>query len=869
MNTPVGVAAFGLQDSISNPAPFFQDEGLAPACVILPNSPLGAVEVAKATRKSRIHAGLQWPPDAVVQAGTPLRRVPIPLAWSMLVDAADRPAYWNGGHGVTISLAAILAAHIRGLLEPDKPQTADPSSQTHAEVEPTGPVVVAIPDHLDEYAQEALLSALKQDNPRQDFLLLWRPVAAAMSWLHAVRIPDYQADDWLLAAYLGADAIEFATFGLREAANEPYLLPLRHRPQNAPLLPGWEWCCALAEQVDPVCATDSGAFWQATTSFSELWAALARLPGKTLTSPRPWSTSTGWRYWNPPADMNQMAAACLVRKSEPMQRIIAGSCPIEGRRHIPTAQSWSDYLHSELTRTCQEQKGRLRGVILFGPLVPQELPDWLTTALPTLPHSSHPQPDSIWLPPMGQNPITQGTQLYGEHLAHGRPTYLDTLPGLYLLTESKGIQSWESLVEAREWEGGKEYGHVIANRFCLRNGIDNMAVYLCKETPERSLPDIVEDQKTSPLRKGKVIFPITPEHDVPLKVVTTIRPASGLAKVFFQPDSTQLHIIRPVTFEYANMASIPMSELPEPGLGWPEEVHITITTNQNLYNSSHFKKFLATNNETDDINFLDNLTQYINKRPNKVDENGLTASAIGNAIIAKVATKIESLYYNHKYMENEKNNFIVKASRLWGGTPKNIINDLESILKSNASFSNNLIEAASRCFTEPYQFKIFFRIAYKKFKMNDDRTNTVLARSVKNMLLYRNLSWKELDEDIANYFVFQSAKMFRKFISNNSRRQMNFYNTEHNIVNRQIFFQGASLFLNVLKYRQKNSYFMDPTNHGYEKKCRDFVEYLSESKKIFKIHDNYLKLINKIENYIYHKGNSGIITTIESEIESI
>lgn len=861
MNTPVGVAAFGLQDSISNPAPSFQDEGLSPACVILPNSPLGAVEVAKATRKSRIHAGLQWPPDAVVQAGTPLRRVPIPLAWSMLVDAADRPAYWNGGHGVTISLAAILAAHIRGLLERDKPQTADPSSQAHAEVEPIGPVV-AIPDHLDEYAQEALLSALKQDNPRQDFLLLWRPVAAAMSWLHAVRIPDYQVDDWLLAAYLGADAVEFATFGLREAANEPYLLPLRHRPQNAPLLPGWEWCCTLAEQVDPMCATDSGAFWQATTSFSELWAALTQVPGKTPTSPRPWSTSTGWRYWNPPADMNQMAAACLVRKSAQMKNIIAGSCPIEGRRHIPTSQSWSEYLHSELARTCQQQKGKLRGVILFGPLAPQELPDWLTTALPTLPHSPHPQPDSIWLPPMGQNPITQGTQLYGEHLAHGRPTYLDTLPGLYLLTESKGVQSWESLVEAREWEGGKEYGHVITNRFCLRSGSDNMAIYLCKETPERSIPDIVEDQKTSPLRKGKVIFPITPEQDVPLKVVTTIRPASGLAKVFFQPDSTQLHTIRPVTFEYANMSSIVMNDLPEPGLGWPEELHIEVRARSDGYNNRKIQDFLSSNNDSDYLSLLKIAAAYI-KRSKKIDENGLSNSEYGNKVLSEIKEKIiqkTPIYLKSRVPDSNAKEFVTCSTFLWKSTPQEIIAYLKQYLKnfnfrSYDSTWNDFVVSASRCFSEIDDFRIVIDAIFRYLK-NNNTLNMKHKNAIINILGYNKNGWESLNKSKTLIFVNISSEI----ISEELRKE--------NIKSK--FFQGVVLFLNLLKYRNKDRDFLSPDDPGtmslFNKIMRDLLDASELSKK--RNQDTIAKHIRDVERYMHYQGEPGLINVVDAMANS-
>lgn len=858
MNTPVGVAAFGLQDSVSNHAPSFQDEALAPACVILPNSPLGAVEAAEVTRNSRIHAGLQWPPDAVVQVGTPLRRVPIPLAWSMLVDAGDRPAYWNGGNGVTVSLAAILAAHIQGLLGHDRTITEAPSSRTHTEPAQTRPVVVAIPDHLDEFAQEALLSALRQNNPRQEFLLLWRPVAAAMTWLYAVRIPNYQADDWLLVAYIGPDAIEFATFGLREADNESYLLPLRHRPENAPLLPGWEWCCALAEQVDSECTTDSGAFWQATTSFPELWAALARKPRVTTNSPRPWSTSTGWRYWNPPGEMNQMAAECPVRKSEPMQRIIKSSCAEEGRRRIPTAQSWSEYLRTELSQTCQQQKGKLRGVILCGPLAPQNLPQWLTAALPAQAHSPHPQPDTIWLPPMDQNPVAQGAQLYGELLASGRATYMDTLPGLYLLTESKGVQSWESLVEAREWEGGKEYKHVIENRFCLNRGSDNMAVYLCKETSEQNLPDIIEDQMTSPLRKGKVIFPVTPVQDVPLKVVTTIRPASGLARVFFQPDSTDPHTIRPVSFEYANMSSIVMDELPRPGLGWPEELHIEVRSRPDGYNNPRIQDFLRSNNDSEYLFLLKNAISYI-KNSKKIDENGLSNSEYGNKVLRKIKNKISKktqMYLMSNIPDSNAIEFITCSTFLWKLTPQEIVTYLRKYLK-NYNFStydvtwNDFIESASRCFSEVDDFKIVINSIYKYYKKNN-KLNMKHKNAIINIIGYNQDGHKAFSKNNILIFINISSEIISEELH------------KKNIHSK--FFQGIALFLNLLKYRIKDRDFLSPEDTENMVLFNTIMQDLLNASELSKQRkqDKIAKYIRDVERYMHYQGEHGLINVVDA-----
>ena len=137
------------------------------------------------------------------------------LLWSKLVRDGDRLSYWAPGQGSTrFSTAAAIEAHLAELLK--RAEWKDQS------------VVVAIPDTLDEMGQEEILRAFGER--RGDVQLLWRPVAAAMEWLHGLGT-DFRIHpgDWMLVIYLGPDFFEFTPFGLQADGETGYPLPVRSR----------------------------------------------------------------------------------------------------------------------------------------------------------------------------------------------------------------------------------------------------------------------------------------------------------------------------------------------------------------------------------------------------------------------------------------------------------------------------------------------------------------------------------------------------------------------------------------------------------------------------------------------------------------
>ena len=95
---------------------------------------------------------------------------------------------------------------------------------------------MTIPNNLDEFGQEALLSEIKRLG-YEAVTMVWRPVAAALAWLDKVEgdFPQHMhQNDHIHIIYLGSDALEFTTFRLRfkESKNRLYVLPLRDRPTD-------------------------------------------------------------------------------------------------------------------------------------------------------------------------------------------------------------------------------------------------------------------------------------------------------------------------------------------------------------------------------------------------------------------------------------------------------------------------------------------------------------------------------------------------------------------------------------------------------------------------------------------------------------
>lgn len=910
-----GVSAFGLMDCAAVTDGRCKTSGFYLADAVLPQSALGQVRTGDEAESERIHSGLQWPPEARVVPGKPLRRVPIPVAWSLLVDAGDRTVRWEGVRGNSTPLALILATHVKGLL--------DENDFTYSNRDKA---VVAIPDHLDEYGQEALLQAFGSN--RGQVSLLWRPVAAAMTWLDASKPTNLEQDDFILVIYLGPDGMDFTTFGLREEMHNgrTYVLPVRNRPSRAPLPPGWEWACALSAETAPLCREDYGAFWQTFTTFPEVWAAIAGVPWDTEDLPRPWSTSQGWKLWDPPPVLSERALDCGQGQSAILRKLLKGSCKLPPADRKCSGETWGEHLKAELKSTLATQPGRLRGAVLCGPLAPRQTPRWLNPDALGLLADTEPRPDTLWVASACDDPVAIGARLFGERLAAKLPTYLDTLPGLALLTQKQGGLDWVDIVESSECPGGQPYTRSIPDRFFLPGKSSSMIVYLKKEMrsdeenrPEkpamvfrhdfispventvkklgsvdavfdcqawelsRSVRDYARayakwyywkpDLSKSPFRHGSVVFPSIPSKDVPLTINVEMRPASGLARVEFVPEKEDALKGRPAAFDYSRMTPLAEEELPEPQLRWPEILHFETASSPNAFDDYRIASFLQLpQNITDNsfishmdsmkaaicISMLDSQGKLSIKR---IDENGKAGSQQGNTIVSQIADRIERqsarfLQSKWTWISDNTRVFLLRSSWLWAATPKNVIEYIERYLIDHGNRYdqtwNHIIESASRCFTKESQFKLLCEKIHKRSLIGHGNPFPIQSmRSLSRILVFREQGWRGLDSGMARHFSERAANIICDEVNSNTIKVK--------------FFQGVFLILALLRFRVTDPSFLDPVNQStvfirIEHYFREGIEVARRQGNTDKI-----QLINKTIDFMYSKGCKGIIGQVASQ----
>ena len=486
----IGCAPFGLDDHvISSNGNTYKSHDFFPASVLLPGRANGPILCGDQARAARTHTGFPWPPEAWIQRGEYVRRAPVSLVWRALVEAGDNQAKWDIGNGVSFPLAKILASHIFDLLPP--------LLRTDANLRLTVP----IPNDLDEYGQENLISELSRLLPEKEIHLLWRPVAAAITWLDVIGVdlaPSVKAhpDDFILVLYLGSDAIECAPFQLRyrQHHGKDYIVPRRDRPTSITPIAGYDWIGRVIEQLPQLRGGADGALWQAFTLFPEIWKILAGKDLQFTELPRVWGVEGSYELWHPDQqEIEGLLNRSLCSPSKQIQALLKQSCTLQGS--LPSDVSWPQRLATLVTETVSAQtEGRLAGMIICGALAPNSPPGWLTDIFPflesrglTLNETRDKRiPGRLWISP-GNEAIAQGAALFNLRLINNEPTYLDTLPQYFLLTKRDGKYTHSPLVHVPECEGGEYYENNIAQKFQIEEGKPRIDIIISRESGHEKL----------------------------------------------------------------------------------------------------------------------------------------------------------------------------------------------------------------------------------------------------------------------------------------------------------------------------------------------------------------------------------------------
>ncbi|WP_319526675.1 hypothetical protein [uncultured Desulfosarcina sp.] len=906
-----GCAAFGFGDqalqvegNISEPTFYLAD-------AVLPTHPSGKIRTGEDAEEERIHSGLSWPPEARISRKAFMRRAPIPCVWNGLVEAGDRVARWKVGQGVSFTLNRIIALHIVDLL-----QNAGFNRQDMA--------VLAIPDALDEFGQDALLRELKIAG-FANIQLLWRPVAAAISWLSEIDQNEKHdlgksPNEHIVVVYLGPDGVEMTTFGLcrEDYDGTEFVIPVRERPTCFPTITGFDWAANAIEAFRK--DMDDGAFWQAFTNFPHIWEAIS---GRRYSKDRiVWSFDDHWSFWNPGEKLREHVFEVSSKPNARLRETLSNSCSLLGTSDAdsiePVGEKLAGYFLSVLK---SRSKSRLRGILVTGSLCPPELPSWIFSAsnelrsLGVAECSKKPKTDAIWLA-HSHNALVDGCAEYGRRLDMGLPTYLDTLPQLAVLVEMGGEHKWIDLLKSETCKGGKPFKPPsIRNKFAIQANTQRLQVFLKKgEVRKRGFfhPEIgniydgvtrqtfrdeeilatvqhagsyekvleLFPQKESdggayarkiasemfgnPFRRAEFSFPTVPVENMPVNISVEIRPASGLAQITLEPSNADDAIYlrgREIFLDYSTMEET--DPPPQPTLGWPDSVKIEVDPDATFSRACRWsiEKYLQAN--PDDFNIL-NLVE---------DVKWALTYSIQN-------------YANYRPINQDGAAGTEEASRLIDMLAKKASIDFPAI---GDGLKRKFISRLSWLYAKtPENIRTEVRKnisqGYYNIKWNEgvEAAGRIFINENDLKLLYKEV-YKRIRSNHNTPFPIQSYRALWRVLSLReksplamARKQAEAFCEESVKMMRreantnrykQRFFQAAGLFLFILRFRQVDRGFLDPDNLSDSGLFKRAIECLRAAEDHFsRSHepgaDRAKELVIGIEKFMRFEGSNDILTSV-------
>jgi hypothetical protein len=876
----LGCDIFGLKDCVSLSGVDFYDgascrdnfDSLVDA--VLPEDQFGLVRTGEEAEAERIHTGLAWPPESKVSYDDSfyLRRVPISLAWKILVEAGDFSASWEMGKGMSYPVEKIIAKYIEQKIKEARAKiTSEGRAQEFRSI-------IAIPDHLDEFGKEAILRSLPEEiSNKTEFL--WRPVAATLAWLDKYQkdISVQNSEDWVLVSYLGPDGIEFTPLRLRvkEHNGVKFIIPLRDRPTNPPGPTGIDWQANAIEKLCGVSEDDPGAFWQVFTDFPELWLALSQSPWDQGKLPRPWSKRDSWSLWMPDEEVKNKIWSMKVESSRVLQGLLRKNYERAQKLRRGIGSTWSCYLKEELLSVLKNgPKGNLLGLIICGPLAPSEIPPWITESKDNLAQSGlvigeqygHKQSAQLWLDHSNES-IVLGTKIFGHRTILKEPTYLDTLPGLSIYARKNNNIEWIDLIDQGEQDGGAIYKKSIRGEFGLSNNEVKLDIYLKREDKDWR-------GDYSPFREGKVNFKSVEHEKTTIDINIEMRPTKGMARIEFIPGNIRLGSR---SLEYSIMNPIDEKDLPELKQAWPETIKIEITSNPIAFQGSNpYDDFIAESFYSQRyIEKLDRMKRCMtagfraninegSKLLKKLDQDGKVGSKNGQEIIDKVCSKLKSDFQQisiigNPFNDGDKQKFLIRSSWLWGATPINIVKYFEDYFRSHNGVHFDLqwlyyLEAASRCFTDPSSYRVLFKAIRSRINSNQGNLSFPIqsSRAIVKIL--------QLREDGQDGLDGETAKLFMEKAIDNIKEQVN-RDSFPISRNHQKLWQAILLFFLLMRFRKIQGNFLDPNNFSDREQFNKVSKYLE---KAYRLTGNakFEKIKNDIKEYQNKRGAPGIINTL-------
>jgi|GEM_PF-3506148 len=835
--------------------------------VVLPDHHGGRMLAGNSAERSRVSTGMIWPPEAQVsmEKGQVLRRIPISWAWRLLVDAKDKKflSWSTGSAGASFPIAKVLAVHAvdrLGELYQDKDD-----------------VIVAIPNDLDEFGQDALLRELTVQgigNSLNKPKLVWRPVAAALAWLDKVQgmFHNLNKNDFILVIHIGPDGIEFVVFEMREKTvnGKIFILPLRKPSKHVTSLSGCDWAAEFIQQI--LAEDDPGAFWQAFTGFPEIWRSLAQISWNEKDLPRIWSSRGEWNLWDPAPSCQDALWQLPSRHSVLLKNLSSTSCAVN-REDDQNYQSWAEAVQSGIKNTlAATSSGQLLGVILSGPLMSSDPDTWLKPLYPLFQERglnpkivTTPVINTIWCPGHGADVVSEGAAIYGERLSKGEPTYLDTLSQLFILANYRGRRKWFPLLrkEDLEIQGGNMHKNILTQAFSLPHGKKILDVWLTKNTQRG-------------FKKAQFHFAYSPESDMPLSAEIRMASANGLAQIELIPEDKEFLGGQRVFLDYSYMQKI--ENLPPEKLGFPSiedlphdphDVKLLSLSFKNL--SSQFLKMSL--EDPSYYKCIEELKahvsrpyQYGNQRGRIVDKNGMAGTEEGQEIVEALSAKLSRDFMGVLAGKIDKRYRLkIKILRSLLNTSTWLYTSASAVVKEFilSSFRNNetsnlgmvtITYAAGRCLSEVDEMRIFYRSAINKIR--DSRSFPVYWPAA----IYRLMSLREFSPDALQRI---DADMFVRFALGRMQECVEDSRFEN------VFFQVIKMFLYILRYREIDPNFLSPSVQEDRDLFAAIIRALEAAKKHFnkkrrgRREELAEQLMVEIKNFMYYEGSENIIGLLQ------
>lgn len=263
-----GVEAFGLRD-LADCGRTARSEDYFPSSVIQSQKYGIAAVTGSAAKNDCTELGFPYPQDSRLSddgdISLEMRRAMVGLVWKKLMLGSETDERWG-----KYSCSKLIAEHVAGLLG--------------CRFASDDWLTLAIPNYINEYAQEYLLRNLSEKlrTEREHVKLIWRNVAAAMSWLDdESRIDEFNQrfakGGCIGVLYLGLDGVEYSSFQIVtedfKENGRRYFVPKRDLPSRRQRFAydGFDLFDAAVSSGRTALSNDIKTHWQLLNRSDEVW----------------------------------------------------------------------------------------------------------------------------------------------------------------------------------------------------------------------------------------------------------------------------------------------------------------------------------------------------------------------------------------------------------------------------------------------------------------------------------------------------------------------------------------------------------------------------------------------------------------------